>query len=665
MALFPRLENLRVGDYDLYPGTPGSPGLSVRFEPGLTLVLGANGLGKTTLVWILYRMLSGPYDIPKLNSGDDLGGRRLEPKQLGRPAKSTFARRVVDNAKAATGFLSFYLGDRHVCVRRRLHDLSLMEFTVDGAALDLDERTSFQSMISDLAGLWSFGDWIVMLRYITFYFEDRRELVWDFTAQRQVLRLLFLPEEVAQQWTERERRILTLDSRARNLNAALTREEKALAEDESLQQSAADVREELKTLSDLQQAEDTERQTLDETFLDADAARKAARLRLLRSQQQRESTFRAREHAKLAALEERFPSASETARYLLAQILTESHCLACGNRDPALASELERRLTESLCVICGSSVVEKQRSAAVVSLSDARLSRTYDELLAADREVESARENLSSAEQDFDSIQIELHRLDASIAGRRDQIDRLLRKLPKEEAILHKQRGEIAVLRRRVGNLRNEVERERSGFFAFITSVSPILLEHAQTISEAFQAYAEEFLVEDCKLTWTKQRARVGQSGISMEYPTFEFDMASASFRSPVRRGGPDQVSQSQREFIDLSFRMALMEAADPGGGGTLVIDAPESSLDAVFVHRAADALSRFAQPDGMNHLVVTSNLTDGGLIPRLLDSYSIEDRNARTLDLFDIAEPTAAVRSLSTEYAAARSRLLAKESRI
>jgi len=38
------------------------------------------------------------------------------------------------------------------------------------------------------------------------------------------------------------------------------------------------------------------------------------------------------------------------------------------------------------------------------------------------------------------------------------------------------------------------------------------------------------------------------------------------------------------------------------------VIDAPESSLDAVFVTRAADVLTRFAA-DGGNRLLITSNL--------------------------------------------------------
>ena len=662
MARFPRFTRLEVDNFGLYPGLPTNPGLSVTFEPGLTLVLGANGLGKTTLVWILYRMLTGPYDIPGLDSGDDLGGRRLEPQALRHPLRRIFAQRVVDDAIGATATLSFYLGNHGLRVTRRLADLELVEFVVDDVARDLAERTSFQETIARLANLWSFGDWIIMLRYLTFYFEDRRELVWDFSAQRQILRLLFLPVDKAQHWTEAERSILTLDSRTRNLAAALTREERALAEDEQLLVGALDVRGELNSLATLQESDEERRPPLDAMLLDLDNSRRAARLQLLRAQQEREATFRSLERAKLSALQARFPKASETARYVLAQLMTESTCLVCGNYVPDAALELERRLKDAECIVCGS-ILDRDNEAPerVTSLVDARFNRTRRDLVQADATVETAREKLDSAEHEYLATQREMQELDASIAERRQRIDGLIRRLPKEEAALHEQRDELARLRSRVDAMNTDLTRQRKEFFDFIEEVRPSLLRHAPAISGVFQEYAHDFLFEDCTLSWEQQKARVGQSGITIDYPVFQLDMASAAFRSPVRRSGPDQVSESQREFIDLAFRMAMMRVADPDDGGTLVIDAPESSLDAVFVHRAAEVLSRFAAPTGSNRLVITSNLTDGELIPSLLSRYPPRERPKRMLDLFELAEPTAAVRSLASEYAEVRSRMLAR----
>jgi hypothetical protein len=118
-------------------------------------------------------------------------------------------------------------------------------------------------------------------------------------------------------------------------------------------------------------------------------------------------------------------------------------------------------------------------------------------------------------------------------------------------------------------------------------------------------------------------------------------------------------VSESQREFIDLAFRMALISVAGVPNAGALVIDAPESSLDAVFVRRAADVLTRFASFGSDNRLLITSNLIDGDLIPELARQNGIRSaRDARVVDLLKLAAPTAATRELGPEYRDVRNRL-------
>ena len=230
MISFPLFDRLDITGYGLFPGAKdGEPGLHIEFQPGLTYILGANGLGKTTLTTILYRMLTGPTDIPGLASRADLGSVKLQPTGLRGAAKAIFANRVSDGARNSMARVKFTLGVHEIVVERRLSDLSLLRFEVDGQQRSTDETNSFQADIKQFVGVWSFGDWILLLRHIVFYFEDRRALIWDPSAQRQLLRFLFLPPETARKWTEDERDILELDSRARNLNAAVYREEQALS----------------------------------------------------------------------------------------------------------------------------------------------------------------------------------------------------------------------------------------------------------------------------------------------------------------------------------------------------------------------------------------------------------------------------------------------------
>jgi hypothetical protein len=227
---------------------------------------------------------------------------------------------------------------------------------------------------------------------------------------------------------------------------------------------------------------------------------------------------------------------------------------------------------------------------------------------------------------------------------------------------VHQQRAELATMRSRVEMLRKQLAEKRPAFQMFVDEKSREMVSRSDDIKTSFEDYARGFLLETCSLVWSPQRARVGQTGDLIEFPAFELEMSGSDFPSPVRRGGPEQVSESQREFIDLAFRMSLMDIAGSSGVGSLVIDAPESSLDAVFVGRAASVLARYAEPSRENRLVVTSNLVEGRLIPTLLQlSSSPEDYHSRLVDLFKIAEPTAAVRELRKEYEAILQEMLAE----
>lgn len=161
-------------------------------------------------------------------------------------------------------------------------------------------------------------------------------------------------------------------------------------------------------------------------------------------------------------------------------------------------------------------------------------------------------------------------------------------------------------------------------------------------------------------------RVQLGQAGTSgvvltpIEYPSFSIEMTGANFSSVQRRDSPEQVSESQREFIDLAFRMALVRVGSQSQTSTIIIDAPESSLDAVFVNRAAKVLATFANANSTNRLVVTSNLAAGKLIPAMLHAAESNPhaRFDRIVDLFNAGVPTRAMTNLRAEYEELRQEL-------
>ena len=651
MINLPILDSLDVSGYGLYPGDNlDTPGLHVRFDPGLTLILGGNGLGKTTLVTMLFRLLTGPFDISILMRGTDLGNANLQENQLNSPMRRLFAQRVADGAAHATARLVFHVGGEEVTVERDLRNIALRSFKTENTSPSQNEQ-QYQADMVRLANVSSFRDWILLLRYIVFYFEDRRSLVWDASAQRQLLRILFLDPEQANDWTLSERDILEADSEVRNLHAVATSEERHLAADEVTVAKGPALREELHALEDGQRSAYETLEEINSRLPDVEARHEADRLRFLTLEQERESRYRELERAQLRAVNARLPQHSDSARYILAQILTEAQCLVCGQHVPSVMSSMESRIRDEECIVCGSDLTPRSDQTVVDPTGD-RIDELEVRLHRIDAELDAARGDLDESETERNHTVGEIQELRSSISEHRAQLDAILIQLPLDESDLHQRRSEFLSLRGRIEVLQRDLNEKRSQFDQFVRSANATIEQRSIDVRESFVEYANQFLFEDCRLIWSPQSTRLGQTGRRFDFPSFELELGGSDFSGTVRRSGPSDVSESQREFIDLAFRMALAKVATKQKVTSLVMDAPESSLDAVFVNRAAEVLGSFGRRETGNRLVITSNLVAGELIPSLLrKAASAGDRSGRVVNLLAIATPTTAMRNLKDQY--------------
>jgi anion-transporting ArsA/GET3 family ATPase len=651
---FPVFDRLHVAGYDMYPGAPDAPGLDIVFD-GTTIVLGANGLGKTTLVTMLFRMCVGPAELANFAPGEPLGNRILEVRAARPPERRVFADRVADKAADATASLVMRLGPRSFAWTRSLRDLSLLELQVDDEGQTTDEE-AFRDLFVEAAGLRDFADWILLLRFISFYFEDRGALVWDASAQRQILRLLFLPPDLSQQWGTLEADVLSRDTDMRNLRAVVNRAEREmLAAERDLEREPATK----EKLDELQAEQPRDIKALDEisetlVILERDQAR--ARLDAAIAADERESAYRELERLQLMSIAAAFPSQDETITYLFAKLAADSRCLVCGQDAPGAVEALRERVKEERCVVCGSALRASRRA---TNVTRRQLTRAENAFAAAETRLKRTTDVKEKAEEAFAVAVLQVRELRARITHRSAEIDAQIAQLPPEEGELRERRDELSGLRAGLDEKVAELDEARQGFATFVADARRRIAERAQAVQQTFTAFAEDFLFEQCELRYQPHFARIGQSGEAIEYPAFDLDMTGATFESPVPRGGPEQVSESQREFIDLAFRMTLMTVAGEGGVGSLAIDAPESSLDAVFVQRAADVLTRFARRDSNNRLIVTSNLIEGDLIPELLRQNGIRSQDdPHVVDLLNLAAPTAAIAKLRPSYEVVRARL-------
>jgi hypothetical protein len=170
-----------------------------------------------------------------------------------------------------------------------------------------------------------------------------------------------------------------------------------------------------------------------------------------------------------------------------------------------------------------------------------------------------------------------------------------------------------------------------------------------------FRFYTKELLSEDAELVRVVAKAKITQGKESFDVPAFRAEMAGAERPGLIRRETPDDVSESQRELIDLAFRLALIRLATGKAPCTFIMETPEASLDELAMSRVGKALFEFASAAD-NRLIVTTNLTNAGMITSMFGGPinrggRIAARTKRVLNLLQLAAPNQAVAKNRKQY--------------
>lgn len=222
MNRLPVLKKLVVQNYRLYPGTADQPGIIFDFANGVSILAGINGLGKTTLINMLFRLLVGPYELPK-DSASAKFGSAAKANVINWPARTSFfPQRVADRAKDAWAELTYAIGGTEFSVRRSLANLRIQAWSMNGQSMQIgNDETHYQNSVCLAADAGQFVDYLTAVKYLTFFNEERRDILWDDQAQRQFYRILFTTPDEAREWVKLEQEISSADSRARNISASV------------------------------------------------------------------------------------------------------------------------------------------------------------------------------------------------------------------------------------------------------------------------------------------------------------------------------------------------------------------------------------------------------------------------------------------------------------
>ena len=382
MIYLPVLTELKVSNYGLFPGEPRGSGITWSFRPGLSLIAGINGLGKTTLLTMILRSFTGPYDLTGDGEPQSLSVVLPEKPVPLRPQYTKFfERRVADGAENAKVALSAKIGETEITIWRRLKDLFLEGLAFDGKPIELlddwrrNEKSVFQSRLTELIGLSSFVDVLLVLHHVILFHENRPGALWDPNAQRQLLRALCLDKEDASRVVALERDLQSADSQARNIHARITATEKQWRKALQREAGSEGVLAEIEAEQKLLDAELVEVERLQEALEQLDENRKAARLAHERAKIEREDAIGAIERLKYTALLKHFPNMDDTTRLVMSRIMTDSRCLVCNASAKEKRIELEQQVARGCCPVCGAEPEAQDNVVAPHEFDQAKLER--------------------------------------------------------------------------------------------------------------------------------------------------------------------------------------------------------------------------------------------------------------------------------------------------
>lgn len=383
-----------------------------------------------------------------------------------------------------------------------------------------------------------------------------------------------------------------------------------------------------------------------------------------------------------------FPQTSDAARYLLSQFEANSGCLVCGCSSAAAISRVQAKLVMNTCPVCENPIEHSDRPAHDPHAGE-EIERRRQAIIELERQLSSMLEPLDEVDDAYAKTAASLVAANSELSRLERQLDALGGSLPNAIERRVRFQSHLDAFQSALNQLEVESRALTQEFKVLAAAIDTEVQTVSIQIEASFSKFISGFLAEKCAIKYTPRQGRIGQRSATenFAFPHFVPALTSGVHRmnATVREHG-QSVSESQKEFVDLAFRMALLEIAAPNSPAMLILETPEASLDSVFVPRAADLLRRFAVREGAangTRLIASSNVNREQMIPALFGAYPdkrfhgqvvdetaqaspptvpVDDRERYVLDLLKIAAPTRALERFRQPYEDERDRALFPE---
>ena len=621
----PELLSIHLQNYTLYPN-----GLDYTYDfvKGVNLILGGNGMGKTTFVNIIRFGLIGLYrkamDITRTYMDRPIIKRLLYQSDF-------FSARKDDTIKAngeALITMNFNIREINFKVTRSLDTGCLLSVQINGSSvegqiipedryerLEGDTRNTYllhkyEELIKKYSNL-TFDDLVFFVNEILFFGENHNTVLWNdgidgrTDVQTELFNKYFNEPELNIKRQELQRQAKYYDSLSRhrsedmrvitkyvgrtNSNTPNETEEKTTtvtivslkSQIESVGEKLVSIREKQKGLNNevsILQGE-INRSSLNASRLDDEKKRLERDLNasLWETLHPLYDVF-----VKNIQMNHLCPMCSQEALDLVDKINDgTNHCFACNNEihqsaNAELTAKYKEILMEHKNIY--QSIANKQRKIRAIEETLSQLDKDY-------RETDLQRRTLQQQLRELEYI-----RSSEKEPDKLQALDDQLNSLAAEKESFQKKSIECAS---EAQVLTKRIEDE--------------VLANVSRFSSIFADYAGRFLGVPCSLEYADHDS----TGVKRFYPIIDGKI----------RKQEESLSESQRFFIDHSFRMSILTFFYQSPS-FYIVETPDSSLDLSYEQNAADVFIQFLK--NPNIVIITSNLNNSSFVNYLTSNNNV-----------------------------------------
>lgn len=601
--------------------------VQIDFSKSLNILLGGNGLGKTTLLQCIVYGLTGGTNIPE-----------VELLKAFRWDHNFFRKRVkVERQQDARITIEFSMSEKKFKVVRGLQGSRVVTFSIDNI---IQTDIKYEDAIIEYGKYDNFNSFVFIVSRLLYLPENRRSLMWDYDAQVRALMILSNDLINEEEYRNLRLQIKNMDSAKRHTIVRINKIKDVLAQKTD--------GEEIKEFSDhkveeVQSALIKKRELSEKLQILLEQKGKA--LNELKNYEGRReeiiseicelSVFLRKNESKV--INQSIEKFGKKQGMFLDKVVNYGICPCCGRLDHNFQKIAKRRIEHGECLICGndnslSAVNEVDIEAMQVQLQEKISAR--DNI---NKYMYQLNNTMKSIDDDIFEVRQEINGIEYGEFVNADRADDVF------ETDDEDSEAELLKLTSDRQSLENDIQNKQEQADNMYKNFLNCFEDRNKKLSEIYERLSTDFMGKKVTLEYEKSTDRF----VDIDYLIPKFD-------DEIRKSAED-CSEAQRFFLDIAFRMSLiiLNKELTGESGTFICETPESALDISYVK---NVVKMFCQFMDNNSLILSNNLQRLGLAQELTAAWDRENTS-----IFDLLEhgKLSEVQKNSSELFAIRDEIL------